>query len=252
MGLSSNTIIHFTKKISSLKGILTSDFSIRYCQEIIQSNSSTIELLIPMVSFCDIPFSQIIQHVNNYGSYGIGLSKKWAEVNGLNPVLYLEKKSNLSNNITENLFPTLRGSSPKKIKEFTLETQKSRDFLRYIKNYQGDLIRAGKLIKKDYRFSDEREWRYVLEPSIDYLFYANIKNVPKAEIPKKKEKHNKEVKSQSLKLTPNDIIYIIIKKESERDGIITTIEKAKGKFSHTEVKRLTSRIISIEQLKTDF
>lgn len=252
MGLSSNTIIHFTKKISSLKGILESNFSIRYCQENIQSRSSTIELLIPMVSFCDIPFSQIIQHVNSYGNYGIGLSKKWAEINGLNPVLYLEKESNLANNITENLFPTLKDGSPKKIIEFSIETQKSRDFLRYLKNYQGDLVRLGKLIKKDYRFSDEREWRYVLEPSIDYLFYGNIKKVSKAEIPNIKKKRNDEIKSERLNFTPNDINYIIIKKESERDSIITTIEKAKGKFSHTEVKRLTSRIISVEQLKTDF
>ena len=252
MGLSSNTIIHFTKKISSLKGILSSDFKVRYCQENIQSNHSSIKLAIPMVSFCDIPFSQIIEHVENYGSYGIGLSKKWAESNGLNPVLYLEKKSNLSVNITKNLFTSLKDGSPKKIREFTLDTQKSRDFLRYIKNYQDDLIRSGKLVKKDYRFSDEREWRYVLKPSTKHLFYGNLKKVPKDKISELKEVWNKEIQSEKLSFTPNDINYIIIKKESERDGIITTIEKAKGKFSHTEVKRLTSRIISIEQLKTDF
>jgi len=122
-----------------------------------------------MVAFCDIPFSQIIQHVTSYGSYGIGLSKKWAESKGLNPVLYLEKNSNLASNIVENLYKALKEGSPKNIIEFTLETQKSRDFLRYLKNYQGDLIRSGKITHKDYRFSDEREWRYVLQPSSDYL-----------------------------------------------------------------------------------
>lgn len=93
MGLSSNSVIHFTRKISSLKGILSNDFAIRYCLEEIHSQNEFIKLLIPMVSFCDIPFSQIITQVNSYGSYGIGLSKKWAESNGLNPVLYLEKNS---------------------------------------------------------------------------------------------------------------------------------------------------------------
>ena len=251
MALSSNTIIHFTNKISSLKGILSSDFSIRYCQEEIHSRTDKIELLIPMVSFCDIPFSQIIQHLNSYGCYGIGLSKKWAESKGLNPVLYLEKSSNLSNNIIENLLQTLKSGSPKLIIEFTLEIKKSRDFIRYLKNYQGDLKRVRKTTTKDYRFSDEREWRYVLDPSSDYLFYANVKKIPKDKIPLLKEKFNKEIQSEILSFTPNDINYIIIKNESERDGIITTIEKAKRRFSHKEIKRLTSRIISTEQLRTD-
>jgi hypothetical protein len=99
MGLSSNTLIHFTKSIKALSGILTEHFKIKYCQEIVYSISDNSKLIVPMVSFCDIPFSQIINHIDSYGYYGIGLKKEWAEKNGLNPVLYIEKNSLLSDNI---------------------------------------------------------------------------------------------------------------------------------------------------------
>lgn len=56
MGLSSNTIIHFTKNFTNLKGILANNFKVSYCREKIISESKEIDYLIPMVSFCDIPF----------------------------------------------------------------------------------------------------------------------------------------------------------------------------------------------------
>jgi hypothetical protein len=46
-----------------------------------------------MVSFCDIPLSQIGKHVKRYGSYGIGMSRQWVFRNALNPVLYFKETS---------------------------------------------------------------------------------------------------------------------------------------------------------------
>ena len=72
------------------------------------------------------------------------------------------------------------------------------------------------------------------------------------EIPKVKARYNSKIESEVLKFTPDDINYIIIKNEAERDKIISTLEKVNGKYAHEQVKRLTSRIISTQQLKTDF
>jgi hypothetical protein len=75
MGLSSNSVIHFTKNLKSFNGILSNNFEIRYCRETLITKNRTFDFLTPMVCFCDIPFSQIIDHIKNYGAYGIGLKK---------------------------------------------------------------------------------------------------------------------------------------------------------------------------------
>ncbi|RXR18954.1 hypothetical protein EQG63_05780 [Flavobacterium amnicola] len=251
MGLSSNTVTHFTKSLSNLKGILTENFKVRYCREIINAKSKTYDLLVPMVSFCDIPFSQIVNHIDSYGCYGIGLKKKWAEECGLNPVLYLDKHSSLTENMLLHLYKHLTASKSK-VTELDSDEKCRFDIIRYTKNYQGDLNRIGKKAIKDYRFSDEREWRYVIDPKLDYPLFGNLKNITVAKIPEAKNMQNKKIETERLQFTPEDINYIIVKYESERDKVIETLEKVNAKYPHEQVKRLISRIISVEQLRTDF
>lgn len=46
-----------------------------------------------MVSFCDLRLSELAEHICTYGCYGIGMSKKWAVDNMLNPVSYWSRKA---------------------------------------------------------------------------------------------------------------------------------------------------------------
>lgn len=253
MALSSNSLIHFTSKLTNLKGILQDNFKLRYCREKINANEKKYDLLIPMVSFCDIPFSQIKNHIKSYGNYGIGLKKEWAEKNGLNPVLYSDINSSLSKNFFEHLLiKLLNGDDGKKISSLTLEEKYIFDIFRYIKNYQGKLERFNKKTVENYRFSDEREWRYVLPLESEALMFANLKKIKTDMVQAAKEKMNANIMDKRLVFEPEDINYIIIKNESERDGIIKTLEDVKGKFPMQQVKRLTSRIISTEQIESDF
>jgi hypothetical protein len=89
MALSSNSLFHFTYKNALLR-ILKEQFKVKYCFEIIYTHEIPFEFGIPMVSFCDIPLSEVKEHMNKYGSYGIGMNMKWAKNNGLNPVLYID------------------------------------------------------------------------------------------------------------------------------------------------------------------
>ncbi len=253
MGLSSNSIIHFTKNISSLNGILSEYFKIKYCREKIVTLKQNYDFLVPEVSFCDIPFSQILNHINSYGSYGIGLKKSWAVTMGLNPVLYVEKQSNLTNHLIFNLITKI-ANGRKKQDELEIEEKYILDIIRYIKNYEGDLERIGKKTIKNYRFSDEREWRYVPVPKKDQLLFGNLTKAQTDNIDIKniKEKLNKELENERLKFQLDDISYIIINKEIERDIVIRNLEMKNRKFPLEQVKRLTSRILTVEQIKTDF
>ncbi|AZA57010.1 hypothetical protein EG350_07400 [Chryseobacterium shandongense] len=193
----------------------------------------------------------MLNHINNYGSYGIGLKKKWAEEQGLNPVLYIEKKSVLANSIFSDLFEKLK-SGRERISDLTIEERKAFDIIRYIKNYEGRVERMNGKVTENYRFSDEREWRYVINPEIEHNLFGNLKKASSEKVKELKKIYNEDISHISLEFSPEDINYIIIRSENERDATLSLIEKVKGKNSLEEVKRLTSRIISVEQLKTDF
>ena len=72
MGLSSNSLIHLTKSKDALIGILKEGFRIKYCLENIGARNIKVGAAFPMVSFCDIPLSEIKNHIENYGDYGVG------------------------------------------------------------------------------------------------------------------------------------------------------------------------------------
>lgn len=239
MPLSTNSVFHFTKDIDSVKGILTSFFRIKYCLETIESKHRKIEYAIPMASFCDIPLSQVISHIDKYGGYGIGLSKSWAKRKGLNPVLYLEKKSTLLNDVL--------------IREKFENNQNQivQEFLAYTKNYEGQLFRNNEVAQKVYRFYDEREWRYcpsekVLGSHRKIIHDTNNYKEQKIAI-------NQSISNLVLKFALKDISYIIIKDESEILDIITHLEtNLNTENDRNYIKILTSKIITSKQIRTDF
>ena len=86
--ISANTLFHFTSSLDNLTGILINDFYPRYCLE---DFSDFLEhkyrIAIPMVSFCDIPLSQIHNHIKYYGGYALGLKKEWGRRNKISPII---------------------------------------------------------------------------------------------------------------------------------------------------------------------
>ncbi|MDO9304699.1 MAG: abortive infection system antitoxin AbiGi family protein [Sulfuricurvum sp.] len=248
MGLSSNSIIHFTGTKENLKGILQDNFRLKYCLEEVVLGGKNTTYIAPMVSFCDIPLSEIKNHIENYGSYGIGLSKEWAIRQRLNPVIYIEKNSFFS----ESLLELFRSTYDAQIHE-NKATHALRVFS-YIKNYQNDLCRKGKKTIPSYRFSDEREWRYTPHYEYDKLEEGSL--VPtKSQYQNDEDKafYNNKIKDLRLTFEPNDIKYIIIKDELEIGEFFDFLRHVKGKnYTMQDVERLTTRIITTEQIKSDF
>ena len=247
MGLSPSTLFHLTSK-DGLKGILEDNFKVKYCKEIISHNDKPIKVAVPMVSFCDIKISEITEHISKYGEYGIGLSKEWAFSKDLNPVIYMNHNSDFCNNLI---------SSMRMVNDNTTiplnERMHINNFIRFIKIYEGELNRKGDIIS-NYRFADEREWRYVppMEYKVDkYLPYINLNREMPETFDLKEE--NEKLADERLTFEPNDILYILVKTEDEIDEIIQHIKTTKGKtFSLYDIERLTTRILSCERIYNDF
>lgn len=245
MGLSPSTLFHFTNK-TGLKGILKDNFKIKYCFEEIEHIEKPVSIAIPMASFCDIKISEIIDHIEKYGYYGIGLSKEWAIEKGLNPVVYINSKSAFSNKLisTVRKFNSMDGLE-------RVDQDNLSNLVRYIKIYEGDLKRKGKIIK-NYRYADEREWRYVPEMKIKEKFLGwLVKGQYDSAVKKRAE--NAKLKDERLFFNANQILYIIVKKESEINEIINHIRNVKGmNYTMEEIDRLTTRILSCERIINDF
>ena len=250
--LSPNTLFHFTPSLDNLLGILRDTFYPRYCYDefdLVDNDSRRfIEDAIPMVCFCDIPLSLLINHITTYGQYGLGMTKEWGLRKGLNPVIYFNKNSHLAKR-----FSVLTNSL---LWKRTVAGQAVNEIMGYIKPYEGTLYRNGRDVKKNVRFYDEHEWRYVpdrsilsdngIETSLQRHIYLNQNALREAN-------HKLEMEATRLSFNADDIKYIIIKDEDQINIMITRIRDIKGsRYNKDTVDKLVSRIITVRQLKEDF
>jgi hypothetical protein len=247
--ISSNTLFHFTGTREILNKILASNFEPKYSLETVPFATS-LKFAVPMVSFCDLPLSQIKNHLDTYGYYGIGMSKEWGIKNGVNPVLYTVPNSTLALDIgfafTHKLLPAKIAKASRKYDQYLYIL----DVLRYLKPYKGSFTRGG-TTKKNVLFYDEKEWRYV--PHLNdlklplFLLEKDFLNE------KKRQDANDKAHLSRLNFNINDIRYIIINHDGELLQTIKDIENIKGnKYTLEEVKILTSKILTCDNIQKDF
>ncbi len=254
--ISTNTIFHFTRTIDNLESILKNDFYPQFSFDNILGtilNAPDGERAIPMVCFCDIPLAQIRKHTNTYGDYALGLSKKWAIKNKINPVSYTYSNSDFSNKIKHAILKLDEHEKEVLKSDSTLGIQF--DFaIQYIKPYEGKLWKNGKWSKENIRFYDEREWRYIPNfKNIDQPLWISNEVLKEPHPLEDLNKTIAERKDVRLSFVPNDIKFIIVKKESE---ILPMLDKVinikKHKFLYNDVQLLTTRIISMESIRENF
>jgi len=238
MAISTNSIIHYTNSLETLKLILEQGFKIKYCYEKLQLGVGFSNTAHPMISFCDIPLSNAKQHFNAYGKYGIGLTKDWAFKNKINPVLYIDRHSSIAEVIHELI----------KSKEQVEQIQRLKSCT---KNYAGKVEREN-ISEEEYRFYDEREWRFI--PTKEDKEFAKCRSaisIPKNSYDINKHKYNEQVSSYRIKFEPDDISYIIVKSTSEITEIITFL-RSKYKCTGNQLDILFSKVCSTEQIEADY
>lgn len=280
-----NHVIRYCSKLNYIiDNINLGGFYPSYCQEKFNKE----DLLIPMVSFCNIPIKDVENYMY-YGDYGIGFTMEWALKNKLSPVMYVHENSDfleLSKSIDKEMlevymhlyFKEFKDNilNPKddqhdfsksffeisvvklnqfniRIKQFTKEWKNEVEF-----KVQFSDIECQKSIPKTINSYNEREWRYVpnienneFEKFINYEENSQI-NPKYTKMAKRKKPHITDDKYK-LAFDLNDIKYIIVNKASE---ISTVMEILKSKYNEVDViQNLTNgnlNIISREIIRSDF
>ncbi len=242
MNIYSNSFFHRTQKYSYLKSIIEDGLKVFYCKEefLLEEKGKTINVGIPMVCFCDIPLSFLSR--NNYGKYGIALSRNWGNIHKLEPVLYYPNNKECQ--------------STKMVVEaaefFHKENNKKKDFSRYrILGYAKPVRKINETKDKNKDNYAEREWRRVYS-SKRYKW--------------KKEEEYKEYRGSNdsdkkpvgtpMKFKIDDIDFIIVAKSDLielKEFIIRDLKTIGGynKNGITDDERysLLSKILVYEDLK---
>lgn len=288
--VSASTLFHFTKGgIRTLNKILKGGFHPKYHKEnynnVLKKRNIYSNSLIPMVCFCDIPLTRISNHLENYGSYGIGLRKNWGINKKISSLIYVDKKFSSASHIKTSyeqitglakdysefkknnqkaftkLFTMLNSLKDEKkgtiinylqeyVKEFSLNAPLDKISLD-IDSIFGELLNIYKYVKpyrgkKKKIFYDEREWRYVpLDRGFPILTKGNFK--------KAKTLNSFLAKKAALNFSPFDVSYIIVKYDKEIPKMVDMIEKLPRRPYTVPMKKiLSARIISTEQIRKDF
>ena len=265
--LSSETLFHFMSEKEHLFELLASGFKPRYVEEKFPFEENQLKLVgIPMLCFCDIRLSEVRDHIDWYGKYGIGMRSSWGTQNGLTPVQYYNKNSHLIKEYSSGLKSMRKSFKSKTYGEMTMKETPGWYFdlyknVWYMKEFKGKQYHRKTRKEKRKKFYDEREWRYI--PKM-----KDLKDLPEGQPMSLLDEnllryrsdfnYRKEVNDGlgsiiNLSFTPKDIAYIIVAKEDERSEIIRIIKDKKLKnYSNEEVAVLSSKILSIEQIMSDF
>ncbi len=214
-------LIHMTQTWEVLKMILIEGFKPSYCTETLNNDIEYKSACFPMISMSNVSIDFALSYQKSYGTLGIVLNKEWGEINDFNPVLYLERKSDLTNDIVSN-FKNISGPSKDELrrivnspyndmKEF-LTSQQIKIFA-HSKNFDGQLIRNQTLLSEKYPYGMEREWRKVIK-SINIPYFL----VGDDEISIKKE-YNQLLQDIRIDYKLENLKGIIVETESQSSEV---------------------------------
>lgn len=240
MAISSNTLFHFTSKLSTVEAILLSGgFWPKYCIEYGWKK----KFAVSQCCFCDIPLANIKPHMETYGNYGIGMTKEWGIRKGISPVFYVLKNAQITRTLRNILSNAKQAGANIKDNEARL--------ISMMKIYEGVNYRFEEGLEqrkqiKDYKYYNEREWRFVPE----LKGRTQIKLIDsEAVFYETKNELDNTAKGELCTFTPSDVKYILVNDMDDRKGVISSIDKMQ--YSQEEKDLLKSKIIQSELIKED-
>ena len=196
MNIYSNSFFQRVKDESIVQSILEQGFKAFYCKEEIfrgKGVGSTF-IGIPMISFCDIPLSNVAK--NNYGEYGIAMSRTWGREKHLEPVLYYP--NDVSCQSTKMII---------KAADDFINNRQNSDAYRIL-GYSKPMTKPTKIVGKSSDNYAEREWRKVYANPAplrwlteeEYDNYRGDRDTPKRPV------------GTPLHFKANDVDFILVRK----------------------------------------
>jgi len=246
----SKSIFHYTKKFEYLCDIIEKGFIPSFCEEMLCTKSHCIKFAIPSLCFCDIPITQAQEHKDKYGEFAIGVKKKWAIKNDINPITYLNSNSNIADAtmaVVDYYKQSLCKLKGKKLSNANYNYLRT---ISHLKNYSGDLPKR-KL--KNINFYEEKEWRYV--PTIAdtqgndccLSFEENQLKRLKKEYPKKPH-----LPQCAIPLKVKNISHLIVPNQTEKYNFIKCL-KANKRLTKNDKQFhiLLTKIITYSEIQDD-
>lgn len=238
---SANVLCKFMDKFDYLRQIVY-DLAIRprYVEEKLDylAIPEMKSIRFPMVCFCDIPFSKIELHTNRYGKYGIALRKSFCMGKDVQPILYINKKSRLHDDLSESYNNLFKLDSVPDYLSFLPDSLLS--VLLYTKPISGYGSNSPDHRDGQSLYKDECEWRYIPEMPRDMPLILSPNDCTK----KGMELYSKALgrfRNTWFRFGVDDIEYIIVPKEIDAVKMITEIRKMR-KRDKREKDLLISKI----------
>ncbi len=275
--INASSLFHFTKKLDTLKKIISDGLRFSYAYESMPSQiianinyPSSPECIdrvykntgvaIPMISFCDIPITRAALHMEKYGNYMIGFDKEFMIDMCrpiINPVIYV-----YSNNLSEafielsNVYAdTVKqqnsqilavskkgiGHESKEIQELAKTYGLRKFFLLYILGLVKPMFES----ETNYCYYNEREWRAFL--SDDSCNDCNWKwEITKEDYVGYRDEWNEKLSHDfdNYITLYEDFIRegltnIVVSNENEVDEIIEFILNSQKLFGYSDVSKET-------------
>lgn len=233
----SNSFFHYTQTYEALVNILKNGFIGSYANEQFPKGDGTIgHLYIPMISFCDIPLSQLQYIV--YGNYAIGMSRVWGNNLPLCPVSYFpdNRRANFTKYITY-CFDNF-GSN-------TLHYSKILGYVKPVNKFSENGYATHR--RRDNYI--EREWRKIYLK--DWFVSCEQYNMFK-------ETHNGTLIDNFVaRFQPSQVDMIVVNNEADRESLIEEINSLQKIGGYNKIAKkdkliLISKITTINEIKKNY
>ena len=234
-----NILFHSIREYSNLKKIISDKgFKASYADEVIDGY----KVKILMVSFSNVALLESRTQIN-YGDFSVGLTKEWAKLKKLEPVIYTYENSEVGTSFLDIM--TVAGRKQEllnHIKKNELSESIKLDFSLIMDNTANMLmyVKPTKVFNNEgaeFIAYNDREWRFVHKHGeINPLIWEKnyLTNKPFTEYKNEALKNKPFTESTVVSFELDDLKYIVVEKKVQKKEVFESLSNSFGKEEITE------------------